>query len=331
LTRTKTLFLSLFSPYLQSLIASLSTSTISSTSSSALKSLKEQIEKENWTAIFERCLAACEGRADQKGGKKSGPNNKREEPKSSSTEKPRADEREDRVPTTDPATGKPLSSEEIAKNIQAFKTRLKTPSSSKPSSPSSKSSPRPKMGKKGSATEKVMRKWGFDGNGTVSESDMAELDFSGPDTRPSTPGVGPGAGTENLIDKESMGKIGKDGFYEVAEWDTGKGDGLISEEEILERGKKYNLGFSFLSLNGQSEKSDPVSNGQAESRLTSLFNRLTGKKVLNKEDLDPVLREMEKHLMGKNVAKDIAEKLCEGVGAALVGKKLGGMTSRCRQ
>jgi signal recognition particle receptor subunit alpha len=39
------------------------------------------------------------------------------------------------------------------------------------------------------------------------------------------------------------------------------------------------------------------------------------------------LAEMEKHLMGKNVAKDIAEKLCDSVGAALVGKKVGGFSS----
>ena len=56
---------------------------------------------------------------------------------------------------------------------------------------------------------------------------------------------------------------------------------------------------------------------------------MTSSKTLSKGDLTPVLQEMEKHLMSKNVAKDIAEKLCESVGNALVGKKLGGFGSEC--
>lgn len=59
-----------------------------------------------------------------------------------------------------------------------------------------------------------------------------------------------------------------------------------------------------------------------------MFSRLTGKKTLSQDDLKPVLAEMERHLMDKNVAKDIAEKMCDSVGAALVGKKLGGLTSK---
>jgi hypothetical protein len=38
---------------------------------------------------------------------------------------------------------------------------------------------------------------------------------------------------------------------------------------------------------------------------------------------------MKQHLMKKNVAKDISEKVCEGVGEGLVGKKVGSFQSPC--
>ena len=49
--------------------------------------------------------------------------------------------------------------------------------------------------------------------------------------------------------------------------------------------------------------------------------------MLTEEDLKPVLEGMKQHLMKKNVAKEIAEKVCEGVGESLVGKKVGGFQS----
>jgi len=58
--------------------------------------------------------------------------------------------------------------------------------------------------------------------------------------------------------------------------------------------------------------------------LGSLFSRLTGSKVLTEQDLKPVLEGMKQHLMRKNVAMEIADKVCEGVGESLVGKKVGG-------
>jgi signal recognition particle receptor subunit alpha len=64
--------------------------------------------------------------------------------------------------------------------------------------------------------------------------------------------------------------------------------------------------------------------------IGSLFARLTGSKVLTEADLKPVLEGMKQHLMKKNVAMDIAEKVCEGVGETLVGQKVGGFQSTFR-
>jgi signal recognition particle receptor subunit alpha len=208
----------------------------------------------------------------------------------------------------------PLTAEEIAKNVQALKSRMK-PGRTKSgrsgtASPSPSNSPARKTPSGVSA--KLMRKWGD--SGSVNENDMAALDYSAPQAEETSVDV------EGLVSDDAMGVRGKDGNYEVADWDyrgsKRGGDDLPSEEEILARGT------SKISLSGAEEKVEEKSGGWG-----SMFARLTGKKVLTEEDLRPVLVEMERHLMSKNVAKDIAEKMCDSVGAALVGKKLGGLTS----
>lgn len=213
--------------------------------------------------------------------------------------------------------------------MQALKTRMKggrgkvgkglTPSPS----PSRKAS--------SNATAKLMRKWN---DSSVSAEDMAALDYSSP-----APADGDQAGSstpvdvEALVSNDALGTRTKNGAYEVADWDfrrggasAGQADDLPTEEEILSRGT------SRLTISKDGEKRDTGAESATETTSTrwgSMFSRLTGSKVLSREDLKPVLAEMEKHLMDKNVAKDIAEKLCESVGAALVGKKLGGLTSKC--
>ncbi|KAI6036841.1 hypothetical protein BKA83DRAFT_4168103 [Pisolithus microcarpus] len=90
----------------------------------------------------------------------------------------------------------------------------------------------------------------------------------------------------------SLGTRTKDGLYEVKDWDFGNNG---------DAGPRALLGA-----------------------LGSLFARLTGSKVLTEQDLKPVLEGMKQHLMKKNVAKEIADKVCESVGEGLVGKKVGG-------
>lgn len=155
--------------------------------------------------------------------------------------------------------------EQIARNVEHLKSRLRK---SKTPSPSPSKS-----------ASKLMRKWN---DSSVSEKDMAALDYSAPEV--DTP-----VDVTSLVSQEAMGKR-VDGAYQVADW------GLPTEEEILSR---------------------------RQVKTEGLFARL-GKKTLSNEDLAPVLVDMEKHLMGKNVAKDISEKLCAAVGEALVGKNVRG-------
>jgi signal recognition particle receptor subunit alpha len=58
------------------------------------------------------------------------------------------------------------------------------------------------------------------------------------------------------------------------------------------------------------------------SSVTGLMQQLTGNKQLTASDLEKPLLQMEELLTTKNVAQDIAHKLCQAVQAKLVGKKL---------
>ncbi|XP_039794856.1 signal recognition particle receptor subunit alpha-like [Panicum virgatum] len=75
-----------------------------------------------------------------------------------------------------------------------------------------------------------------------------------------------------------------------------------SEEEVVEDGPKKKGWFS------------------------SMFQSIAGNSVLEKSDLQPALKALKDRLMTKNVAEEIAEKLCESVAASLEGKKLGSFT-----
>jgi signal recognition particle receptor subunit alpha len=59
------------------------------------------------------------------------------------------------------------------------------------------------------------------------------------------------------------------------------------------------------------------------SKVFSLFKGLVGGKTVTKDDLNVPLEKFRDHLISKNVASDIAHKLCDSVSAKLEGKVLG--------
>ncbi|CAL8111433.1 unnamed protein product [Orchesella dallaii] len=58
-------------------------------------------------------------------------------------------------------------------------------------------------------------------------------------------------------------------------------------------------------------------------RVMNLFKGLVGGKTLTLDDMTPSLEKLKDHLIGKNVASDVAGKICDSVGAKLNGKVLG--------
>ncbi|XP_077291640.1 signal recognition particle receptor alpha [Arctopsyche grandis] len=62
---------------------------------------------------------------------------------------------------------------------------------------------------------------------------------------------------------------------------------------------------------------------QKSSGMLNMFKGLVGSKNLTHETMKPALEKLQDHLINKNVAIDIAKKLCDSVEAKLAGKVLG--------
>lgn len=150
--------------------------------------------------------------------------------------------------------------------------------------------------------KKTQRKWGDE---APTESDMASLDFSYVNVDSASArldGANPALDLSYLIDQSSLGTT-KDGMYEVKDWEFGNASSDTISQAIAQ------------------DKQEKTSSLGA---LGSMFARFTGGKILTEEDLKPILESMKQHLMKKNVAKEIADKVCEGVGESLLGKKVSG-------
>ncbi|GFS31437.1 signal recognition particle receptor alpha subunit family protein [Actinidia rufa] len=78
------------------------------------------------------------------------------------------------------------------------------------------------------------------------------------------------------------------------------------------------------------EEEEAEKDGKVEAKkkgwFSSMFQSIAGKANLEKVDLEPALKALKDRLMTKNVAEEIAEKLCESVAASLEGKKLASFT-----
>jgi len=144
---------------------------------------------------------------------------------------------------------------------------------------------------------------------------MASLDFSV--DKPDSSGranIG-SRDLQSLVDQSSLGTRTQDGLYEVKDWDFSKDKNADDDADDA-------IAKALKPLDSKSRAAEG-----SLGAFSSIFARLTGTKVLSEGDLKPVLEAMKQHLMKKNVAMDIAEKVCEGVGEGLVGKKVGGFQS----
>ncbi|KAK2992954.1 hypothetical protein RJ640_007336 [Escallonia rubra] len=97
-----------------------------------------------------------------------------------------------------------------------------------------------------------------------------------------------------------------------------QGESMMDKEEII----------SSESESEEDEEAEKGTKVEAKKKgwFSSMFQSIAGKANLEKADLEPALRALKDRLMTKNVAEEIAEKLCESVAASLEGKKLGSFT-----
>lgn len=141
--------------------------------------------------------------------------------------------------------------------------------------------------------KKEARKWELNGN----EKDAVTLDRS-KDC--------PEDARVTNVDMNIVGSGGKIQDYEID--DESSDEDSYDEDESEEDSNSNNV------KSQQTKKTKGV---------FSLFSKLVGSKAVTLDDMQPCLEKLRDHLITKNVATDIAAKLCDSVGAKLEGKVLG--------
>ena len=184
-----------------------------------------------------------------------------------------------------------LDEETRLANLKKLGEKKKGPAPFKPKSPKNKT---PKAGKAG----KAQTKWDpFTFNGKGAEgAEAAALDRT-------SKIQGPNAATEQDLQFDQY----------VPDTDVIGNSAVLKPMEEEDDDDEEYLDEMML------ESEEVKGKGGLWSSLTSLV----GSKQLTMSDIEPVITKMRDHLIGKNVASDVAGKLCESVAAKLEGKVLG--------
>lgn len=243
-----------------------------------------------------------------------------------------SDEDASTTPTVSPL--KANDAETIAKNIAALKARNKARLSPSPRgmgkkggkggvSSASEASDTEGTPKRSATPSKVARKW--EDSNKVSDKDMASLDFSSGPPPDGDDADGDDVTLESLVDTAALGQRQENGLYEVADYQDKRKAGRSGDDDDEEDSILAALAAGKLSTK------DAASEGSSKKAgaLSSFFSRLStsaglSSKAIAAEDLVPVMNVMREHLMNKNVARDIADKICDSVSASLVGKQVSG-------
>ncbi|ETN40775.1 uncharacterized protein HMPREF1541_05055 [Cyphellophora europaea CBS 101466] len=149
------------------------------------------------------------------------------------------------------------------------------------------------------AKAKKGRVWGPDG--MADEDDGATLDYSAVDE-----GLDAGDETKSpppeAISQDSWGTKTKKGQFVLKDLEDEVDDILRNAENDKANGADGASGSRFGAISGY-------------------FRNIVGGKTMTKDDLEKPLKSMEEHLINKNVARDAAIRLCDGVRTEMVGKK----------
>lgn len=157
--------------------------------------------------------------------------------------------------------------------------------------------------------KKALRKW--DTDGMADEADGVTLDYSASPQN----GILP---DDNSVEHPVMESTSA----ESSGTRTSRGQYVLKDLDNEVR--------SILGANEKNSKSTASAAGVVGSGLgaiSGLFRNVIGGKVLTKADLDKPMRGMEEHLLKKNVAREAAVRLCEGVERELIGVKTGSFES----
>ncbi|KAL7795890.1 signal recognition particle, alpha subunit, N-terminal domain-containing protein [Trichoderma ceciliae] len=167
--------------------------------------------------------------------------------------------------------------------------------------------------KKGAKVTKKGRKWNADGFADDDDDDV-QLDYSRP----------------NLTSDSEAEAVGRSSALDAVESSTwgsrSKGKFILKDlgDEVHD-----------ILASAEAEKAEKAARAESKTGLLGsgvnaiggLFRNVVGGKTLTKEDLDKAMKGMEDHLLRKNVAREAAVRLCEGVEKELVGVKTGNFES----
>ena len=127
-------------------------------------------------------------------------------------------------------------------------------------------------------------------------------------------------------DKEGNAEVERVDISAPSRVDAEEDEEYSSEEEEEEEEVGYSVGIS--SSGGRPTGGKKKPNSFFSSLLeNALVRGVVGKAALDRDDLVPVLEKLKTNFMNKNVAEDIAERLCESVASSLEGKKLSSFSS----
>ncbi|KFG78393.1 signal sequence receptor alpha subunit [Metarhizium anisopliae] len=166
--------------------------------------------------------------------------------------------------------------------------------------------------KKTAKGPKKGRKWDADGFAEEDDTDV-QLDYS--------------ANPTSDVEAETVGRSSALDAVDTSTWGTStKGKFVLKD-----------LGDEVHSMlaSAEAEKAAAATKSETKSgllgtgvnALSGMFRNVVGGKTLTKEDLDKAMKGMEEHLLRKNVAREAAVRLCEGVEKELVGVKTGNFES----
>ncbi|KAI9768988.1 MAG: hypothetical protein M1840_004584 [Geoglossum simile] len=152
---------------------------------------------------------------------------------------------------------------------------------------------------------KRMRKWDADGLADEEDGDQV-LDYS---ARADTDGETADAARPGAMDQ-----------VRPEEWGMKTGRGEFVLKDLDDEVNSILSSVDAKKTNG-SAPSGVV--GSSIGAISGLFRNVVGGKVLTHGDLEKPMKGMEEHLLKKNVAREAAIRLCEGVERSLVGVKTG--------
>lgn len=167
--------------------------------------------------------------------------------------------------------------------------------------------------KKGGKATKKGRKWNAEGFADEEDDDV-QLDYSRPSLTSDSEAEAVGRSSAlDAVDSSTWGSTSK-GKFILKDLGDEVHDILASAQ--AQKSQK----------NARSETKTGLL-GSGVSAISGLFRNVVGGKTLTKEDLDKAMKGMEDHLLRKNVAREAAVRLCEGVEKELIGVKTGNFES----